>query len=336
MGDTPPEIPATLTWRKLAVEAVVLAGVALAAGLACTFLGEVGLSWDVWTMRAFRLMAAAVVGAGLGAAGMALQALLRNPLAEPYVLGISSGAGVGVLVGTALAPVVALPAWAGTPVLALVGAAATCGAVYGVAQRRGRLDPYALLLSGVIVNAFNGALMLGIVLFLDPNRLLGFIRWGMGEVSDSIWFDRMLLVVCAGAVVAGWGVLLLRGAAFNVLGLGDAVAASSGVGVHRLRVETFALASLMTAGAVALAGPVGFLGLIVPHVCRMIVGPDHRRLVVHSGFVGAIALMLADTLCRTVGQWLGAGRIPVGVLTALAGGPFFIHLLRRRFREGAP
>jgi iron complex transport system permease protein len=125
-------------------------------------------------------------------------------------------------------------------------------------------------------------------------------------------------------------ILLLRGSSYNTLGLGDDVAASSGVGVHWLRAETFIVAALITSAAVALAGPIGFVGLIVPHVCRMIFGPDHRKLAVISGMAGAIFLMVADTLCRTVGPLLSGGEIPVGVLTALSGGPFFIVLLRRR------
>jgi iron complex transport system permease protein len=128
--------------------------------------------------------------------------------------------------------------------------------------------------------------------------------------------------------------MLVRAGAMNVLGLGDEVAASSGVGVHGLRIETFLIVSLMTAAAVALAGPVGFVGLVIPHVCRLAAGPDHRRLAVLSGFVGAAFLMAADTFCRTAGAWVGKGEIPLGVVTALVGGPAFIFLLRRHGREG--
>jgi iron complex transport system permease protein len=153
----------------------------------------------------------------------------------------------------------------------------------------------------------------------------------MGQLPDST--DLLLLGTCGPCALAGWAVLLLSAAAFNVLGLGDEVAASSGVSVNRLRLTTFTAVGLMTAAAVALAGPIGFLGLIVPHICRMILGPDHRVGLIASGFVGAIVLMAAETLCRTVGPYIGVSRIPVGILTALAGGPFFIYLLRRRFRE---
>lgn len=317
-----------LTGRKLALQAAVLAGVTAAVALAASLLGYESLSAAVWQMRLGRVLAAAIVGAGLGVAGMALQGLLRNPLAEPYILGISSGAGVGVLTGSAILGWVGL----GTPALAWLGALATCVVVYGIAQRRGRLDPYVLLLSGVIVNVFNGAIMFSMLLFARPNQLLEFVRWGMGDVPQWIWVRPGLLALCAGMIGIGWTVLLLRGAAFNALGLGDEVAVSAGVSVHWLRSETFFVVALVTAATVALAGPVGFVGLIVPHICRLILGPDHRRLAVFSGFVGAVFLIAADTLCRVAGPRLGIGKPPVGIVTALAGGPFFIYLLRRRFR----
>ena len=286
--------------------------------------------WQAWV---FRLLAAAVVGAALAAGGMALQGLLRNPLAEPYILGVSSGAGVGVLLGMAAAAWWAVPAWASTPLLAFAGAMATCAVVYAVAQRRGRLDPYSLILSGVIVNTFNAAIMLTIYLYIDPHRIADFAHWAMGRLPDSV--DRVLLIVCAGCIGAGWLVLLLHAAALNVLGLGDAVASSSGVAVQRLRLAVFLAVGLMTAAAVALAGPIGFLGLIVPHICRMVVGPEHRRGVLASALAGAVFLVLAETLCRRVGPYVGVSLIPVGILTALTGGPFFIYLLRKRFREMA-
>jgi len=319
---------------KLALYLAIFLAAAAAVACLCSLLGPARLNWDIWRLRIFRLMAAATVGASLAAAGAAMQGLLRNPLAEPYILGISSGAGVGVLIGYALAGAGQLAGWATTPALAAVGAATTCAVVYGIAQRRGRLDPYSLILSGVIVNAFNGAVMLAIFMLVPPRTITSFAAWAMGRLTDSVAISSgALMLTCAVCVAAGWGVLFVRAAALNALGLGDDVAASVGVRVNWLRIEIFAVVSLMTAAAVALAGPVGFLGLIVPHVCRLIVGPDHRRLILVAGFGGAIFLMAADTFCRTAGEWLRIGEIPVGILTALAGGPFFIWLLRRRFRE---
>lgn len=324
-----------LTARKLIGYLAAAAAATGVVAVACSFIGPIGwreLTWGVWQDRLLRLAAAATVGAGLAVAGMALQGMLRNPLAEPYILGVSSGAGVGVLLGMALADWFAirlhLPSIASMPTMAFLGAVATCGIVYGIAQRRGRLDPYVLLLSGVIVNAFNGAIMLAIYLFIKPYVVSDFLVWAMGNLSIRI--PGPMLMVSAVCIVLSWLVLFLRGSAFNALGLGDDVAASSGVPVQRLRIETFVLVSLMTAAAVAIAGPIGFLGLIVPHVCRLIVGPDHRSLALFSGFVGAIFLMAADTFCRTAGVWVNLSDIPVGILTAFCGGPFFIFLLRRR------
>ena len=328
------ELSKPLDLRRLRRDLLVLGGIALVAGGCCSLLGLAPLSWQIWLLRLTRLATAATVGCALAVAGLGLQGLLRNPLAEPYILGIASGAGVGVLAGLVLEGYWVLAGWASRPIFALGGALATSGIVYFIARRRGRLDPYVLLLSGVIVNVFNGAVMLAILLFTDPRRIPDFVGWGMGQISDTT--NPMLLVVSASAVVLGWAVFLARGAWFNALSLGDEVASSSGVAILSLRIQTFATASLMTASAVALAGPVGFVGLIVPHVCRLVIGPDHRRLAVVSGLCGAIFLMLADTLCRTAGDFMHVGTIPVGVVTALSGGPLFIYLLRRRGAEGLP
>jgi iron complex transport system permease protein len=318
-----------VTFLKLVLYFLCGAVALAAVGLVCALVGPLKLKWQVvYDLRLGRILAAATVGAGLSAAGMALQALLRNPLAEPYILGISSGAGVGVGLGPLLAAAAGLGAVMTTSSLALAGALGTCLLVYGIAQRRGRLDPYVLLLSGVIINVFNGALMLVILLLGDPNKVIDFVRWGMGRMPEMPDFGD--LGYKAGVVVAGWAWLFLLGNQFNTLGLGDAVASSSGVSVHRLRVETFIVVGLITSVCVARAGPIGFVGLIVPHVCRMIFGADHRTLAIVSGFVGAMFLVVADTLCRTIGPMLSIGEIPVGVLTAILGGPFFILLLRRR------
>jgi len=325
--------PATLSLPRLIGWSAAMLAAALAVGGACTLVGVISLSdltRQMWESRALLMLTAGLVGASLAAGGLALQGLMRNPLAEPYILGISSGAGVGVMMGLAATVKLSLPAWASTPVLAFLGAMASCMAVYLVAQRRGRLDPYSLILSGVIVNIFNGAIMLAGNLYIDPNRIADMTYWAMGQLPDAT--PRSLLGVCGACIVAGWAALLANSAAFNVLGLGDDVAGSSGVRVSRLRLVTFGAVGVMTAAAVALAGPIGFLGLIVPHICRMAFGPDHRLGLVVTPLAGAIFLMIAETLCRSLGPALGLGRVPVGILTALAGGPFFIFLLRTRFR----
>jgi len=344
-----PELRASVTGGRLAGWLVGGAVAALAVALACSLVGRSRVWGDsfwtfpwaqeeVWRIRCFRLLVAALVGAALAVSGLALQGLLRNPLAEPYILGISSGAGLGVLAGATLAVKLALPAWATTPVLAVAGSLTTAALVYAIAQRRGRLDPYVLLLSGVVVNVFNGALILALFVFTRPLDLLDYVAWSMGHVQESMYAGSLLPppVLAGGAAVLAGGLLVLwRGSSLNALALGDEVASSGGVAVGRLRIEIFVLVCLMTAAAVALAGPIGFVGLIVPHIGRLLLGPDHRRLTVVCAAGGAVLLMLADTLCRLLAEWLNVGTLPIGVITALAGGPFFIVLLRRRFREGA-
>jgi len=330
----PEETTRLLSARRLAAYVVVLGAVTAGAVLACSLVGLYDLTEQVWQLRVTRLVAAAAVGAALAAAGMALQGLLRNPLAEPYILGISSGASVGVLLGTTLGLAGLAAARPATPVLAFVGAAVTSLVVYGIAQRRGRLDPYVLLLSGVIVNAFNGAIILGLLMFQEPNEMAAFARWTMGGLQEV--YRPATLAVCLVCILGGWAILLWRSAWLNALALGDDVASSSGVAVQRLRLEVFAAVAVMTAASVSLAGPVGFLGLIVPHLCRLALGPDHRRLIVFSGFAGAVFLVLVETFCRNVGPAVGVGYIPVGIITALWGGPFFIFLLRRHSAGAGP
>ena len=294
-------------------------------------MGKVG-NMALWRARLIRLLAAALVGAALAAGGMALQGLFRNPLAEPYVLGISSGAGVGVLMGLALAAWTKtwfdLPAWVSTPTLAFVGAITTCAVVYLLAQRRGHIDPYTLILAGVIVNIVNSAIMLTINLYVEAHLIADFTYWAMGRLNDEIGWR--LLVACSVPLVLGLVVLLRYAASANVLTLGDQVAASTGVSVQKLRLVTFAAVGLMTAAAVALAGPIGFVGLIVPHICRMFVGPDQRIGLVTSAIVGAVLLVCVELLCRWAGPLFNLSVIPIGILTALTGGPFFVLLLRRQ------
>jgi len=319
----------------------------LCTGFLCSLAGPLDLEhnwgappweWPLWTaeiwrLRLFRLLAAALVGPALASAGLALQGLLRNPQAEPYILGISSGAGVGVLAGGALAANW-IPAWALTPALALAGGLAATGAVLACARREGGLDPYVLLLAGVMVNVMNGAIILAILQLVRQTDMIHFIGWGMGQIPESLWFRPGLLGAAAALVLPGWVFVFLVSPALNALGLGDDVAESLGVAVKRLRLWTFLAVSIMTAAAVSLAGPVGFVGLIVPHLARLLLGPDHRLLTIACGFGGAIFVMGADTLCRIIGGALKTVELPVGVITALAGGPLFIVLLRRRGERG--
>ncbi len=292
----------------------------------------VPLTGETLRLRLYRLIPASVAGAALSVAGVALQSLLRNPLASPEILGISSGATVGamlaMLAGSAV--FIGVSGAGSITAAAAAGGVVTILVVYFIAQRRGRLDPYTLLLTGVIVTAFNGAIIMFLYRLAPPGVFREITFWSMGQVREQ---TEPELLVLAGTVVAmGWGVLLGRAKGFNVQSLGDDVAASAGVNVQALRLVSFGCVALMTAAAVTLAGPVAFVGLIVPHLTRRLLGADHRRLILAAGWVGATFLALADTLCRASAFWR-VGELPVGLITAAAGGPFFLYLLRRRFRE---
>jgi iron complex transport system permease protein len=315
----------------------------LFAGFAFTLMGPVSVLeplglhfWTspIWQDRASRVAAAALCGATLSLCGLTLQGLTRNPLAEPYVLGLSSGAAVGVIAGMAFAERLGLAEVLSTPLLAFVGAAVTLLAVYAAARRRGQIDPYALILSGVMIGTMNGAIVMALYLVLEPARLASFLSWSMGQVPDRAEWP-LLIATGTGALIAlSW--VWWRGPAFDLLGLGDDVAASSGVPLRRLKLEALLVAGLATACAVSLCGPVGFVGLVVPHVLRLVIGPSHRALALACALGGALFLSAADTACRAVAAPLDIGKLPVGVATALVGGPVFIYLLRHRETRSQP
>ena len=328
-----PAVDRPFTAGRLTAVVLLAAGVWVVVVTLCSLIGQADLSWGIWLPRVRRLIPASLVGAGLSVAGVALQSLLRNPLASPYILGVSSGSAVAAMLA-----MLAGAAGTLTPLsLGSTTAAAACGGlatmllVYLIAQRRGRLDPYTLLLAGVVVTAFNGAVIMLLYLVASQSIRTEITFWAMGQIREQ----SSLTAVSVGGVVivAGWVALLSRAKAFNVQALGDDVASSSGVNVQALRLTTFATAALITAAAVALAGPISFVGLIVPHITRRVFGSDHRSLIITTGFIGASFLAAADTFCRTAVTFR-TGELPVGIITAMTGGPFFIYLLRRRVREG--
>jgi len=286
-------------------------------------------------LRFPRVVVGALVGAALGTAGVALQALLRNPLAEPFVLGVSGGAALGgtaVLAASATLGPAATAALAGGPAVALgasAGAAAATALVFALGRIGGRLVPEAALLVGVIFNAFAAGLITVVKVMVQPeeaSRLLYWLTGAVGYASPG--------TVAAGAVLVAvsTAVLVVLSGQLNLLSLGDDEAASLGVEVGRSRGAVFLAASLATGAAVALAGLVGFVGLIVPHLLRRAFGPDHRVLVAASALFGAAFLVLADAAARLAFLPLGS-EPPVGALTALLGGPLFLWLLRRSERS---
>jgi iron complex transport system permease protein len=300
---------------------------------AATLLGAENIwAWESWeriraalVLRMYSVLVAGAVGAALALAGLALQALLRNPLADPFVLGVSGGASLAVILsGIWLSVALA-------PVFGFIGAIATMGLVYALAQRRGRLEPYTLILSGVVVNAFYGAAIM-LVSSLAESRVRGEIAYYMmGSITtmDPSW----VLAAIVGSLAIATAVLFaLLAKGFNLVATGEDTAGALGVPVGRLRLVTFVAASLVAGASVALAGPIGFVGLIAPHLLRMALGPDHRRLVPAAFFFGAILLVVADLAARLL-EGLSGKAPPVGVLTAMAGVPFFIYLLRTRWRR---
>jgi iron complex transport system permease protein len=273
-------------------------------------------------VRLPRVLAAAVLGAALALAGVAFQALLRNPLADPYVLGVSGGASLA----GALALVAGL-ATALLPVAAFAGALATLVALERLARIGGRLDVYTLLLTGAVFNATSAALLLFLQNLAAREELHALVFYLMGRVPI---LPRGELVLFTGVVVAAAALFAARGRELNALALGEEGAMQLGIDVERLKRAVLVVASLLTGLAVARAGLVGFVGLVVPHLLRLLVGPDHRLLAPLSALGGAAALVAADLVARVA---LAPRELPVGAVTALVGGPFFLALLRRRGRE---
>ena len=279
----------------------------------------------VGQLRLARVLLTVVVGAGLSVAGVIFQALLRNPLADPYVLGASSGAGLAaagiILLGWGFRGVWILPGGA------FAGALLTVILVYALARgARGSLSVHSLLLAGVVVGAVLSSLLMFLVTIAPPERIHNVIWWLLGNLQIMDW---NLLQVVALLVGCGLGLSLLLARDLNLITLGEESAAHLGMKVEQSKILFFVLASLITGAVVASAGLIGFVGLIVPHTVRMLIGADHRRLLPAAALAGATFLVLADALGRSL---LAPLEIPIGVVTALVGGPFFLLLLRRKQR----
>ncbi|GAA1943373.1 FecCD family ABC transporter permease [Kitasatospora viridis] len=279
----------------------------------------------VWQLRVPRALLAAIVGAGLGLVGTAVQALVRNPLADPYLLGISSGASLGAVAMIVLGAGVGSGVGFGVSTAAFAGALAAFALVWSVARRGGGFAPLRLVLAGVAIGQFLSGFTSFLVLRAgDDQQTRGVLFWLMGSLGGAQWSQ---LTVPAVVVAGGLVVLLARARALNALLMGDETAAGLGVDVVRLRRELFAVTSLLTGVMVAVSGAIGFVGLLVPHVCRLLVGGDHRRLLPVSALAGSVLLVVVDTVARTA---LDTQEVPIGVVTALIGAPVLLFLLDRR------
>jgi iron complex transport system permease protein len=318
----------------LALGFALVASVAISVGMGAVPLtpGEIvgafrGVGSDtartiVLELRLPRALLAVLVGGGLALAGAVFQAMLRNPLAEPYILGISGGAAVGAVSVLALG-LTTVGSWA-LPLASFAGALAAIVLVFGVARRADRsMDVRVLLLSGVVVGAFFSAVIALILSLSEASVVRSAVLWMMGSLAAAEW--RSVLVVGGYTLPAA---LLLLGLArpLNLLSLGEETATVLGADVERVKVYAFGIASLLTAAGVGVAGVIGFVGLVVPHGVRLVTGSDHRSLLPLSFLAGGAFLALADVVARTV---VAPGELPIGVITAFVGVPLFLVLLRR-------
>jgi iron complex transport system permease protein len=312
------------------VASVALGPVPLEPGAVVRALAGEGEPAAVAIVRELRLprgVLAALVGGALGLSGATFQALLRNPLAEPYVLGVSSGAAVGAVATIGLG---AGAGW-GLPAGAFAGAMIAIALVLFLAlQVDRRLDLRVLLLAGVVAGTFFNALILLLLAFQEADAFRSALFWMMGSLAAAEWTRVALLAVCVGPSLV---VLLALARAFNLMALGEETAGYLGAATPRVQRTAYVVASLLTAASVVVAGAVGFVGLVVPHVVRLAWGGEHRFLLPAAFLAGAAFLPLADTAARLVAA---PAELPLGVVTALVGVPFFLWILRRQAARSAP
>ncbi len=331
--------------RRLVLALVVLGGTLAVVAALSLFVGSAALSPGA-VMRALagraggesvesivtlqirlpRVAAAALAGGALAVAGVAFQGLTRNPLAEPAVLGVSSGAAFGVVVaqifGLGLTVIEAL----GVASFAFAGALLAAAAVYLIAVVPGGLSIQTLLLAGVIVGIFFTAAITVLISIVDFNRLGGVVHWLLGNLAP---IPAASLALFAGLALLGFWLVLRHARELNLLALGEEAAVQLGVNAERLKRRIFIAAALLTGTVVAFTGPIGFVGLVVPHVLRGVLGQDNRLLVPTALVAGGIFLLAADTLARNI---VAPAELSVGVLTSFCGAPVFVYLLRTRHR----
>jgi iron complex transport system permease protein len=273
----------------------------------------------LFDIRLPRILLAATVGASLAAAGASYQALLRNALAEPFLLGISNGAAVGTMVALVFFD---SNEWT-RPVMAFAGALGATFVVYRLARGRAGASPERLILAGVIVMTFQSSVIVFITTLMDATRIRSFTFWLLGDLSQAAPGSLWIAVV---STIAGVAALTFRARQLNLLMLGERDAFDLGVEVERVRLQVFLAASVLVGVSVALSGSVGYVGLVVPHLVRMSASGDNRLTIPAAALAGASFVIVADTLARTV---FAPRELPVGAITALSGAPLFIYLLKR-------
>jgi iron complex transport system permease protein len=278
-------------------------------------------------VRIPRVVLAAIVGAALAGAGVAFQAILRNPLADPYILGVSSGAGLGVIL--AVLGGFTWTLWGRSPVavFAFAGAMGTVWLVWAIGCGTARSHVTGLLLAGVVVNACLSAIIMFLTSIAKSQDVYATVFWLMGNMTEE---DPLTLWIGGGCVAAGLAGLFLISPQLNAISFSPGEAQSMGIDVRRTQLAAFVLSAFVTALAVSLSGLIGFVGLIVPHAVRLVLGPDHRQLLPLSSLAGAMFLVIADTVARII---VAPAQLPVGVITAMTGGPIFLLLLIRYNKE---
>ncbi len=334
----------TLTAKKLAIRIIICIAVLISVICLCALTGTQKISpakifdgpgrnpgdnidYEIFIIRLQRVLLAVLVGAALACSGVVLQAILRNPLADPYILGISSGAGLGAII--AMLSGITWSLWAGSPIamFAFVGAMVTVWLVWSIGHFTGRSQVTSLLLAGVVVNAFFSAIIIFLTSIAKSELLRSTTYWLMGNITNQ---NASVLLTAAICIITGIILLFSLSNRLNIITLGEYEAKGLGVNTEKTKVLSFALAAFVTAVAVSLSGLIGFVGLIVPHGVRLVFGPDHRQILPLSAIIGGIFLVIADTLARTV---FGQEQLPVGIITAITGGPFFLILLARHTKK---
>lgn len=277
----------------------------------------------IWQIRLPRVLLAAVIGAALAVAGTVVQVLVRNALADPYLLGISSGASVGATAVLLFGAFASLDLWA-VSAGSIIGALVAMATVFAVARQGGNLAPTQLILCGVVMAAFFEAITSFLIFRGNPQATQSILFWLLGSFGLASWSQLPLPAIC---LLAAVGYLITQGRALNALAMGPGAAYSVGIDVRRLRRDLYVATSLIAGVAVAVSGVIGFVGLVVPHIVRLLVGSDHRRVLPAAALAGAAFMMAADLLARTI---VAPQEMPIGVITAFIGAPALVVLIRRR------
>ena len=280
----------------------------------------------IWHIRMPRILVGLLVGAALGVSGAVMQGVFGNPLADPGMIGVSAGASLGAVIAVALGLTAASLYY--MPLFALAGAFLAASLTVTLAMREGKIPVMSLLLSGVAVSMLLGAMTSGILTFMNENRLREFLFWMVGGLDYRRW-EHVFLAI--GPILIGIIILCFLARHLNILVLGEQEARSVGLPVFALRLLLLFIASVITATAVCVSGSIGFVGLVVPHIMRLLIGPEHRVLLPACALAGGLFLVGCDTLGRLL---IAPAEIRVGIMTAMIGAPYFLYLLRKEYKGG--